>query len=49
MDVVAIQEVLGHSWLNTTMIYVHVDQTHIEDAWAAAGRRAADRLAGWSR
>lgn len=46
MDVVAIQEVLGHSWLNTTMIYVHVDKTHIEDAWANAGRRAADRFGG---
>ncbi|MGH7748844.1 MAG: tyrosine-type recombinase/integrase, partial [Candidatus Dormibacteria bacterium] len=49
MDVVAIQEVLGHSWLNTTMIYVHVDKTHIEDAWANAGRRAADRFGGRSR
>lgn len=49
MDVVAIQEILGHSWLNTTMIYVHVDKTHIEDAWADAGRRAADRFGGRSR
>jgi integrase len=46
MDVVALQEVLGHRWLNTTMIYVHVDRTHIEDAWARAGRRAAERLGG---
>jgi site-specific recombinase XerD len=44
--VVAIQEVLGHQWLNTTMIYVHVDNTHIEQAWAAAGRRAVDRFGG---
>lgn len=49
MDVVAIQEILGHVWLNTTMIYVHVDKTHIEDAWANAGRRAADRFGGRSR
>jgi site-specific recombinase XerD len=49
MDIVAIQEVLGHSWLNTTMIYVHVDQTHIEDAWAQAGRRATDRFGGCPR
>lgn len=49
MDVVAIQEVLGHQWLNTTMIYVHVDKTHIEEAWANAGRRAADRFGGRSR
>jgi site-specific recombinase XerD len=46
MDVVAIQEVLGHSWLNTTMIYVHIDKTHIEDAWARAGRRAVTRFGG---
>ncbi|MFZ0873714.1 MAG: tyrosine-type recombinase/integrase [Pseudonocardiaceae bacterium] len=46
MDVVAIQEILGHRWLNTTMIYVHVDRTHIEDAWARAGYRAAQRLGG---
>ena len=37
MDVVAIQEILGDCWINTTMIYVHVDRTHIEDAWADAG------------
>jgi site-specific recombinase XerD len=49
MNVVAIQEVLGHLWLNTTMIYVHVDKTHIEDAWADAGRRAADRFGDRSR
>jgi site-specific recombinase XerD len=49
MDVVAIQEVLGHAWLNSTMIYVHVDKTHIEDAWANAGSRAADRFGGRSR
>ena len=34
------------SGLNTTMIYVHVDKTHIEQAWAAAGRRAIDRFGG---
>jgi len=49
MDVVAIQEVLGHSWLNTTMIYVHVDRTHIEDAWTAASRRATQRFGGHPR
>jgi hypothetical protein len=32
------------SGLNTTMIYVHVDKTHIEQAWAVAGRRAVDRF-----
>ena len=49
MDIVAIQEVLGHRWLNTTMIYVHVDRTHIEQAWACAGSRIAERLEGRSR
>jgi hypothetical protein len=28
------------SGLNTTMIYVHADNTHIEQARAGAGRRA---------
>lgn len=41
IDVVAIQEILGHEWLNTTMIYVHVENSHVEDAWirAASGLR----------
>jgi site-specific recombinase XerD len=46
MNIVAIQDLLGHSWINTTMIYVHVNKTHIEDAWAAAGQRAAARFTG---
>ena len=46
MDVFAVQEVLGHEWINTTMIYVHVHRSHVEDAWVQAGRRAAGRLAG---
>ncbi|MGW5003494.1 Mu transposase domain-containing protein [Streptomyces hydrogenans] len=32
MDVVAIQEILGHEWLDTTMIYVHVEKSHADDA-----------------
>jgi integrase/recombinase XerD len=46
MNIVAIQDLLGHSWINTTMIYVHVNKMHIEDAWAAAGQRAAARFTG---
>ena len=46
MDVVAIQELLGHSWINTTMIYVHVGRSHVEDAWVKAGDRAAARWGG---
>lgn len=44
MDVFAVQEVLGHEWINTTMIYVHVHRSHVEDAWAQAGKRAASRF-----
>ena len=40
------EAVAHHLRLNTTMIYVHVDKTHIEQAWAAAGRRAVDRFGG---
>lgn len=46
MDIVALQELLGHEWLHTTMIYVHVTKTHIEDSWLTAGARAAARLGG---
>lgn len=46
VNIIAIQDLLGHSWINTTMIYVHVNKTHIEDAWTAAGRRVAARFTG---
>jgi len=46
MDLVAIQEMLGHAWVSTTMGYVHVQRTHIEDAWIAGQQRAAARLEG---
>ena len=46
MDLVAIQEMLGHAWVATTMGYVHVHRTHIEDAWTAGHQRAAGRLKG---
>ncbi|MGW6274569.1 tyrosine-type recombinase/integrase [Streptomyces sp. NPDC055060] len=49
MDVVAIQEILGHEWLNTTMIYVHVEKSHVEDAWIRAGQRATTRFGGTRR
>lgn len=44
MDLIAIQQLLGHAWIATTMKYVHVTGTHIEDAWAAGQQRAATRL-----
>ncbi len=42
MDLIAIQQALGHAWVATTMNYIHVHATHVEDAWvsrAAAGRQ----------
>ena len=32
VDLKAIQEVLGHSWLSTTTPYIHVCDDHIERA-----------------
>ncbi|WP_229699056.1 tyrosine-type recombinase/integrase, partial [Wenjunlia tyrosinilytica] len=49
LDLISIQEVLGHSWIATTMRYVHVQQTRVEDAWAAGQERAAKRLEGLIR
>lgn len=46
MDLIAIQETLGHAWIATTMNYVHVHRTHVEDAWIAGQDRAAGRLKG---
>jgi integrase/recombinase XerD len=46
MDLLAIQELLGHEWLVTTMRYVHVHKTHVEEAWIAGQQRAAKRLKG---
>jgi integrase/recombinase XerD len=46
MDLIAIQEALGHVWVATTMQYIHVHRTHVEDAWIAGQRRAAHRLNG---
>jgi len=46
MDLIAIQELLGHSWMATTMRYVHVHRTRIDDAWAAGQLRAGQRLEG---
>ena len=46
MDLAAIQEVLGHSWVVTTMNYIHVHRTHVEDAWVCGQQRAAGKLNG---
>jgi integrase/recombinase XerD len=49
MDLLLIQELLGHAWIATTMRYVHVHRTRIEEAWIAGQQRAATRLEGLLR
>jgi len=46
MDLIAIQEALGHAWVATTMRYVHVHRAHVEQAWLAAQQRGEQRLEG---
>jgi site-specific recombinase XerC len=46
LDLISIQELLGHSWIASTLNYIHVHRTRIEDAWIAGGQRAAHRLEG---
>jgi site-specific recombinase XerD len=46
MDLLAIQAALDHAWVATTMNYVHVPATHIEDAWIAGQQRAVGRCGG---
>jgi len=46
VDLISIQEMLGHSWVATTMRYIHVHSSRIEDAWVAGQQRAAERLEG---
>jgi site-specific recombinase XerD len=48
-DLLAIEEVLGHAWIATTMKCVHVPSTHVEDAWIAGQARAVTRLEGLRR
>ncbi|SBT40491.1 tyrosine-type recombinase/integrase [Micromonospora narathiwatensis] len=49
VDLKAIQELLGHSWLQTTTGYIHVHDKHIEHAWAAANERVTARLTETTR
>lgn len=44
MDLKAIQELLGHEWLSTTTIYIHVHDQHVERSWANSHARTTDRL-----
>ncbi|MEV6902824.1 site-specific integrase [Amycolatopsis sp. NPDC051372] len=45
-DLLSIQEILGHAWVATTMKYVHIHRTRIEEALLAGQQRAAGRLEG---
>lgn len=49
VDILAVQELLGHSWISTTMRYVHVHGTRVEDAVLAGQQRAARRWEGLIR
>ena len=44
VDLKAIQELLGHEWLSTTTLYIHVHANHIEQAWAQANLRVSARF-----
>lgn len=44
LSLVAVQALLGHRWLTTTMGYVHVASDSIESEYEAAAVRAADRF-----
>lgn len=44
VDLKAIQELLGHEWLSTTTLYIHVHAEHIEHAWMTANERLTRRL-----
>jgi site-specific recombinase XerD len=46
MDLISIQEMYGHAWVATTMKYVHVHRSRIEDAWITAQQRAGTRWKG---
>ena len=49
VDLISIQELLGHVWIATTMRYVHVHRTRIEEAWTEGQRRAGRHLEGLAR
>ena len=49
LDLKAIQDLLGHSWLSTTTRYIHVHDDHIEHAWTSANARTTSRLGNIER
>jgi len=44
VDLKAIQQLLGHEWLATTTLYVHVHDDHVEHAWMHANERLTARF-----
>jgi integrase/recombinase XerC len=36
MDLIPVQELLGHDWVSTTVRYVHVHRDHVAASWLAA-------------
>ena len=44
LSLLAVQQLLGHRWLSTTMRYVHVSDAEIETAYQQAAQRAASRF-----
>lgn len=44
VSLVAIQQLLGHRWLSTTMGYVHVSSETIEEEYRKAAQRSAARF-----
>jgi integrase/recombinase XerD len=46
VGLISIQEMYGHSWIATTIKYVHVHRNRIEDSWIAGQRHAGARLEG---
>jgi len=49
VDLLAIQELLGHTWVATTMRYVYVQSTRLEEAVARGQQHASDRWKGLVR
>jgi site-specific recombinase XerD len=44
LSLLAVQQLLGHRWLSTTMRYVHVAEGAIELEYQQAAERAASRF-----
>jgi site-specific recombinase XerD len=49
VDLLAIQALLGHSWVATTMRYIYAQSTRLEEAVARGQQQASDRWKGLVR